>query len=135
MDRREKNSNQLNVAKNTTTNMKVNTQEVSHEEQQPLQPAQEQNTIPTLYWKSGNTLDKETQTTLDNALSNIIQDKSAKRYMVYFGEGYKQSFNYYSGNKDKKRTFAPQGDVIYLRNDEGKNVEDLQSYFNNGKTI
>ena len=32
MDRREKNSNQLNVAKNTTTNMKVNTQEVSHEE-------------------------------------------------------------------------------------------------------
>ena len=109
--------------------------EQSPQSEQPLQPAQEQNTIPTLYWKSGNTLDKETQTTLDNALSNIIQDKSAKRYMVYFGEGYKQSFNYYSGNKDKKRTFAPQGDVIYLRNDEGKNVEDLQSYLNNGETI
>ena len=109
--------------------------EQSPQSAQPLQPARKQNPVSTSSQKSEDTLDQVTQTTLDNALSNIIQDKSAKRYMVYFGEGYKQSFNYYSGNKDKKRTFASQGDVIYLRNDEGKNVEDLQLYLNNGKTI
>ncbi len=134
MDRREKNLNQLNGTENTTTNMEVNTQEASHEEQQPLQPAQEQNPIPTLYWKPGITLDKETQTTLDNALYNLIQDKSGK-HRIYFGKDNEQSFDYYSGNEVQKRTFAPFSNSIYLQNDEGKNVEDLQSYLNNGKTI
>lgn len=141
MDRREKNLNQLNGVRNTTTNMKVNTQEVSQRKPepvppaQPVQPAQEQNPIPTLYWKSGITLDKETQTTLDNALYNLIQDESGKRHKIYFGKDNKQSFDYYSGNEVQKRTFAPYGSFIYLQNDEGKNVEDLQSYLNNGKTI
>ena len=134
MDKREKNLNQLNGTENTTTNMEVNTQEASHEEQQPLQPAQEQNPIPTLYWKPGIALDKETQTILDNALYNLIQDKSGK-HRIYFGKDNEQSFDYYSGNEVQKRTFAPFSNSIYLQNDEGKNVEDLQSYLNNGKTI
>lgn len=62
MDRREKNSNQLNVAKNTTTNMKVNTQEVSHEEQQPLQPAQ-------------STQGQTTQTMQQTSSSEQLQEK------------------------------------------------------------
>ena len=140
MDKREKNLNQLNGTENTATNMTINTQETSQRKPepvppaQPVQSAQEQNTIPTLYWKSGNTLDKETQTTLDNALYNLIQDKSGK-HRIYFGKDNEQSFDYYSGNEVQKRTFAPYGSFIYLQNDEEKNVEDLQSYLNNGKTI
>ena len=102
---------------------------------QPLQSAQEQNPVSTSSQKSEDTLDEATQATLNNVLSNLIQDKSAKRYRIYFGENNKQIFDYYSGNEDQKRTFAPYSDSIYLRNDEGKNVEDLQSYLNNGKTI
>lgn len=107
----------------------------SPQSEQPLQPARKQNPIPTSSQKSGITLDKETQITLDNALSNLIQDKSAKQHRIYFGKNNNQSFDYYSGNEDQKRTFAPYGNSIYLQNDEGKNVEDLQSYLNNGKTI
>lgn len=107
----------------------------SPQSEQPLQPARKQNPIPASSQKSGITLDEETQITLDNALSNLIQDKSAKQHRIYFGKNNNQSFDYYSGNKDQERTFAPYGNSICLRNDEGKNVEDLQSYLNNGKTI
>lgn len=41
MDKREKNLNQLNGTENTTTNMEVNTQEVSRREPQPAPPAQQ----------------------------------------------------------------------------------------------
>ena len=102
---------------------------------QPLQSAQKQNPVSTSSQKSEDTLDEATQATLNNVLSNLIQDKSAKRYRIYFGENNKQIFDYYSGNEDQKRTFAPYSDFIYLQNDEGKNVENLQSYLNEGKVI
>lgn len=131
MDKREKNLNQLNGTENTATNMTVNTQEASHEEQQPLQPAQEQNPIPTLYRESGIILDKTTRTSLETALSYMIKEDKAKRYLIYLDE---ENVNYFDGKLELQTTMT-YGAPIFLLDEKQKPIEDLQSYFNEKKVI
>ena len=133
MDRREKNSNQLNGVKDTATNMTVNTQETSQREPepvqptQPVQPAQEQNPIPTSSQKSGNTLDKTTRTSLKTALSHMIKEDNAKRYRIKFGGPRKECIDYCNG-KLKRKSNEECNDTILLVNEEGEAIKNLQSY-------